>query len=249
MNKFKFKFKKINIKTILLSEAVCFLILLLTLFNISNIHIITQKCYALGFQITKENAPSFSALAIDSFKTTNERITEEVDEDVWASDSLNYRKGPGKNYKKIGTLGKYEKAHRTGKTYNGWSRIVINDKTYFALSEHLTTEMPIALASGTKGEYQSYALSILSDYGWDKSEIDPLIKLWNRESNWNPSAHNKYSGAHGIPQALPASKMSSEGSDYMTNGKTQIRWGLNYIKNRYGSPSKAWAHSENYNWY
>lgn len=245
----KFKFNKTNIKRILISEILCAFLLLAVIFNISNIHLITEKCYAIGVQITKENATSFSAMAINSVKTTKERITEELDEDVWTTDSLNYRKGPSKDYKKVGTLNKYEKIHRTGKTYNGWSRIVVDDKTYFALSEHLTTEMPITLATGTKGEYQSYALSILSDYGWDKSEIDPLIKLWNRESNWNPSAHNKHSGAHGIPQALPASKMSSEGSDYMTNGKTQIRWGLGYIKNRYGSPSKAWAHSERYNWY
>ena len=53
----------------------------------------------------------------------------------------------------------------------------------------------------------------------------------------------------GIPQSLPASKMASEGSDYYTNGKTQIRWGLKYIKGRYGSPSKAWVHSQQKGWY
>ena len=77
----------------------------------------------------------------------------------------------------------------------------------------------------------------------------PLIKLWDRESGWNPNSHNGSSGAHGIPQALPASKMASEGSDYMTNGNTQIRWGLSYIKNRYGSPSNAWGHFCSHNWY
>ena len=85
----------------------------------------------------------------------------------------------------------------------------------------------------------------------DLSEYDfeCLVKLWNRESGWNPNSHNSSSGAHGIPQSLPASKMASEGADYYTNGYTQIRWGLKYIKGRYGSPSAAWAHSQRTGWY
>ena len=75
------------------------------------------------------------------------------------------------------------------------------------------------------------------------------VCLWKRESNWNANTHNKSSGAHVIPQSSPASKMSSEGSDYHTNGYTQIRCGLNYIKERYGSPSAAWQHFQNKNWY
>lgn len=104
--------------------------------------------------------------------------------------------------------------------------------------------------SGTKSEYQAYAKNLcLNTYNWTESDFNCLIKLWNKESGWNPNAHNSSSGAHGIPQALPASKMSSEGSDYYTNGKTQIRWGLKYIKNRYGNPSNAWAHSQQKGWY
>lgn len=105
-------------------------------------------------------------------------------------------------------------------------------------------------ASGTKVEYQSYAKKLcLNKYGWTENDFNCLVKLWNKESGWNPNAHNSSSGAHGICQALPASKMASEGADYYTNGKTQIRWGLKYIKNRYGSPSKAWAHSQQKGWY
>lgn len=104
--------------------------------------------------------------------------------------------------------------------------------------------------SGTKSEYQAYAKDLcLNTYGWTKNDFNCLVKLWNRESGWNPNAHNSSSKAHGIPQALPASKMASEGADYYTNGKTQIRWGLKYIKSRYGSPSKAWAHSQQKGWY
>ena len=104
-------------------------------------------------------------------------------------------------------------------------------------------------ATGTKAQYQAYAKSRCQAYGWSNYDFDCLVSLWNKESGWNPLAHNSSSGAHGIAQALPASKMSSYGSDYMTNYKTQINWGLNYIKSRYGSPSKAWSHSKSKGWY
>ncbi len=107
--------------------------------------------------------------------------------------------------------------------------------------------------SGTnagKSAYQEYAHNlVINTYGWSEYDFECLVKLWNRESGWNPNAHNKSSGAHGIPQSLPASKMKSEGADYYTNGYTQIRWGLKYIKGRYGSPSAAWAHSQRKGWY
>lgn len=108
----------------------------------------------------------------------------------------------------------------------------------------------VRAATGTKAEYQAYARNLcINTYGWTENDFNCLVKLWERESNWNPNAHNKSSGAHGIPQSLPASKMASEGSDYMTNYKTQIRWGLKYITNRYGTPSNAWAHSQQKGWY
>jgi hypothetical protein len=81
--------------------------------------------------------------------------------------------------------------------------------------------------------------------GWTGKEWNALYELWQHESNWNHKAGNPSSGAYGIPQALPASKMSSEGSDYRTNPATQIKWGLKYIKERYGNPSKAWAFWQN----
>lgn len=98
--------------------------------------------------------------------------------------------------------------------------------------------------------YQNYAHDLaINKYGWSEYDFQCLVKLWNRESGWNPNAHNKSSGAHGIPQSLPASKMRSEGAYYYTNGYTQIRWGLKYIKGRYGSPAKAWQHSQKHHWY
>jgi len=85
--------------------------------------------------------------------------------------------------------------------------------------------------------------------GFEIDQFPCLNKLWNRESNWRTSASNSGSGAYGIPQALPGSKMGSEGSDWKTNPATQIKWGLGYIEGRYGSPCEAWQHSESTGWY
>ncbi len=73
-----------------------------------------------------------------------------------------------------------------------------------------------------------------------------LVILWQKESGWNVSAHNSSSGAHGIPQALPGSKM---GKGWENDYKVQINWGLSYIKNRYGNPTKALAFWRNRHWY
>lgn len=85
--------------------------------------------------------------------------------------------------------------------------------------------------------------------GWTGDQWTCLNALWTRESGWNSNAHNNSSGAHGIPQALPGSKMASAGSDWATNPATQIKWGLGYISGRYGSPCAAWGHSERIGWY
>lgn len=103
--------------------------------------------------------------------------------------------------------------------------------------------------SGTVAEYQDYAAERCNLYGWSQADFDCLVKLWNKESKWNPNAYNASSGAYGIPQALPGSKMASAGSDYQTNYRTQINWGLGYIKSRYGTPQNAWNHSLRTGWY
>ena len=89
----------------------------------------------------------------------------------------------------------------------------------------------------------------LKDFGWDDSQFDCLDKLWTRESGWQWNATNPSSGAYGIPQSLPGSKMASAGQDWKTNAATQVKWGLGYIQQRYQSPCGAWAHSEATGWY
>ncbi|WP_161794231.1 G5 domain-containing protein [Demequina sediminicola] len=85
--------------------------------------------------------------------------------------------------------------------------------------------------------------------GWSGDEWSCLNALWTKESNWNSNAHNSSSGAHGIPQSLPGSKMASHGADWATNPATQISWGLSYISGRYGTPCAAWGHSQSVGWY
>jgi hypothetical protein len=86
-------------------------------------------------------------------------------------------------------------------------------------------------------------------YGWGSGELSCLDSLWTKESSWQVHATNSSSGAYGIPQALPASKMATYGSDWRDNPVTQIAWGLNYIKVSYGTPCSAWATSQAKGWY
>jgi hypothetical protein len=96
---------------------------------------------------------------------------------------------------------------------------------------------------------QAIAYEMVMAHGWDVSEYDCLVALWNRESHWNVYAENKTSGAYGIPQALPGTKMATVADDWQTNPVTQITWGLGYIAGRYQTPCGAWAHSELKGWY
>ncbi|MFB9642299.1 lytic transglycosylase domain-containing protein [Agromyces lapidis] len=99
------------------------------------------------------------------------------------------------------------------------------------------------------GSAQAYAAGAVAARGWGAGEFDCLVALWNKESGWNVNAYNAGSGAYGIPQALPGSKMATAGADWETNAGTQIEWGLGYISGRYGTPCGAWGHSESVGWY
>ena len=88
----------------------------------------------------------------------------------------------------------------------------------------------------------------LDKRGWG-DQFSCLDSLWQGESNWDPRAENPTSGAYGIPQSLPATKMASAGSDWRTNPVTQIRWGLDYIESTYGSPCAAESFKQGHGWY
>lgn len=113
-----------------------------------------------------------------------------------------------------------------------------------------TMELPDASASVlSPAQARALAKSMVADRGWDEAQYVCLDKLWTKESNWRVQAANSSSGAYGIPQSLPGSKMGSVAADWRTNAETQITWGLGYISGRYGTPCGAWSASQAKGWY
>jgi hypothetical protein len=100
----------------------------------------------------------------------------------------------------------------------------------------------------TAAENQAYAKKMNALKGWGGC-WDSLLTMWNHESGWNEHASNPYSGAYGIPQALPGSKMAAYGADWHSNAMTQIAWGLAYVGSRYGDPCRAWGFWQAHHWY
>jgi hypothetical protein len=117
-------------------------------------------------------------------------------------------------------------------------------------SEPVSAANTLAATAATPdpGSAQAIALELVTARGWGTDQYNCLVSLWNKESGWRVNAYNP-SGAYGIPQALPGSKMATAGADWQTNPATQITWGLNYIAGVYGTPCGAWGHSQANNWY
>ena len=111
-----------------------------------------------------------------------------------------------------------------------------------------STDLIVDMPAPDPGTAQSIAFNLLSSYGFASSQWGCLDDLWERESGWVYNAENA-SGAYGIPQALPGSKMASAGPDWQTDPTTQIKWGLGYIQSVYGTPCGAWDHEEADGWY
>jgi resuscitation-promoting factor RpfB len=111
-----------------------------------------------------------------------------------------------------------------------------------------TQPKPVYSGPVSSGSAQQIAAGMVSARGWGSDQFSCLVSLWNKESGWRTNAYNS-SGAYGIPQALPGSKMASAGGDWQTSASTQISWGLGYIASVYGNPCSAWAHSQATNWY
>jgi len=112
----------------------------------------------------------------------------------------------------------------------------------------VTTESAPNAPAPDPGTAKAIARQLLAARGWGSSQYDCLVTLWNHESGWRVNAANG-SGAYGIPQALPGSKMGSAGPDWQNNAETQIKWGLGYIASRYGTPCGAWSSWQANGWY
>ena len=123
-----------------------------------------------------------------------------------------------------------------------------DDAAAAAAAEAEAAAVALASANTVDGAKATAQQMMSSRYGWGGDQFSCLDSLWTKESGWNYQAYNP-SGATGIPQALPGSKMASEGSDWETNATTQIAWGLGYISSVYGTPCSAWGHSQATNWY
>ncbi|WP_246142635.1 lytic transglycosylase domain-containing protein [Nocardioides rubriscoriae] len=118
-----------------------------------------------------------------------------------------------------------------------------------ALSAEPAGEVETGSKNLAEADPRQVAMALLAEFGFSSDQFGCLDSLYTRESGWNVYADNPSSSAYGIPQALPGSKMASAGPDWATNPVTQIRWGLGYIQDRYGSPCGAWGHSQSYGWY
>ena len=118
-----------------------------------------------------------------------------------------------------------------------------------AMSLVSSASASVELARTPEGAREVAKVLMADKYGWGEKQYWCLDGLWTKESKWNYRASNKRSGAHGIPQALPATKMESVGTDWRTNPVTQISWGLRYIESRYETPCGAFAKFKRTNWY
>ncbi|MGN9910363.1 transglycosylase SLT domain-containing protein [Phytohabitans sp. LJ34] len=133
-------------------------------------------------------------------------------------------------------------ADRARKATDAANRKKREEKERNAAPPPFTGPIPASCNAYSGNRKTGCALLLSSGFGLD--QMPCLDKLWTKESGWNHKARNPSSGAYGIPQAYPGTKMKSAGADWQTNPATQIKWGLGYIKGRYDDPCGAWAHSE-----
>ena len=208
-----------------------------------------QKIADVSYFSEEEILESYKSI-IEKVVTVQEEIPyETITKDVSNGSSTTQNKvvQAGSNgIKEVTYRIKYQNGNEIEKTK--LSENVIKDKVdkIVEVMTKTTTSRYGGRVSGSVSEYQAYAKARCSAMGWSDSQFQSLVKLWNKESGWNPNAYNRSSGAYGIPQALPGYKM---GAGWQTSYQTQINWGINYIKSRYGNPTAAWSHSSRYGWY
>ncbi|NBM19768.1 transglycosylase SLT domain-containing protein [Streptomyces sp. GC420] len=128
-------------------------------------------------------------------------------------------------------------------------RIALGKKTLAASAVAAGAAGMLLAATPSQAAGSSGAQAIAKQMIKSDAQYQCFSKIVSHESGWNHKATNASSGAYGLVQALPASKMASAGSDWKTNPATQIKWGLQYMNERYGSPCGAWSFWQSHNWY
>lgn len=172
-------------------------------------------------------------------------VTDSVDENAVNEEELISAEEKKKQEEEAARIAAEEEAKRLAEEEA--ARIVAEEeKERIAQEEAEKAQAVINSSNNSVSALQNYAYDlVINTYGWSEADYNALVLLWNAESGWKVAAGNSSSGAYGIPQALPGNKMASAGSDWETNGETQIRWGLNYIQGRYGTPSAAYEFFQN----
>ncbi|MDR0990872.1 MAG: SH3 domain-containing protein [Propionibacteriaceae bacterium] len=172
---------------------------------------------------------------------------------LFTTDYLNVRTQASSQGSVVTVLAKGSKVDITGATSGTWHQIIYQGAVRWVASAYLAATAPAAdpvpAQTMTPAQAQANARQQVAARGWGDDQFRCLVELWNKESGWRMNAENPYSGAYGIPQALPGSKMASAGADWRTNAATQISWGLGYISQRYSTPCGAWGFFQSNNWY
>ena len=198
-----------------------------------------------------ENAPISENMSVEIWRNGKQTITEELDIEFPVEKIQDADRALG--YREVKTVG--EKGKRTV-TYEIVIKNGIEESRKEILSMTILEPKKQVETIGAKlptptnpSEAQALGRQMMVSAGFSDSEWPCLYNLWMRESGWRTTAGNTSSGAYGIPQSLPASKMGSHGADYLTSASTQISWGLSYIKGRYSTPCGAWGAFQSKGWY
>jgi uncharacterized protein YabE (DUF348 family) len=200
---------------------------------------------------TQKATPITAGMTVELWREGKQTVTEEADvpfeiEKTQDADrELGYR-----DVKTPGILGKrtvsYEIEMKNGVEISRKEIQSVTTKEPVKQVEVVGAKLPTPT---NPTEAQALGHQMMLTYGFGEDQWPCLYNLWMRESGWRTTAGNQSSGAYGIPQALPASKMASVGPDYLTNAATQITWGLGYVKGRYGTPCGAWSSFQTKGWY
>lgn len=210
-----------------------------------------------GFEFTKQKGKDGTIETVYEPRKVNGSSIFVPESDVvsWPVDEVIWR-GTGKTVEGVHPKVVKQEQEEKQRKAREERRLAVERKAEERREQAVSTEAPrdnhttrtVQAGKPTKGN-RALGKEMMLQAGYSEDQFVCLEKLWTRESGWNHLARNPSSGAYGIPQSLPASKMASAGSDWQTNPRTQIKWGLGYINGRYGTPCNALNHSNSVGWY